>query len=131
VLKTNGRFVAATNGQHHLRELWQIGQELWQGTNTQLSGLLSGEWTFSFRLDNGAEWLTAVFDHVTAVRYEDQLVVTEAEPILNFLLSTSLATENAIPTPETIAQVRQKLAQQIAQDGAIYITKEVGVFTAW
>lgn len=129
VLRPHGRFIAATNGQNHLRELWQIGLELWPGVGNRLQQLLAGEWSFSFQLENGAEWLTAVFSQVSMFRYDDQLAVTEAEPILNFLLSTALAAENARPAPETIAQVRQKLAQQIAQEGAIHITKESGLFT--
>jgi SAM-dependent methyltransferase len=130
VLKGDGRFLAATNGQNHLRELWQIGLELWAGVDNRLQGLLSGEWTFSFRLENGGEWLTAVFPQVSILRYDDRLAVTEAQPILDFLLSTSLTAEKLMPTPETIAQVHQKLTQQITHDGAIHITKDTGLFVA-
>lgn len=128
VLKEDGRFIAATNGRDHLRELWQIGRELWAGVDDNFQGMLSGD--FPFRLDNGAAWLTAVFPHVTLSSYEDQLAVTEPEPILNFLFSTSIAGENSQPTPDMVAQVRQKLAQQIAHDGAIAITKATGLFVA-
>jgi ubiquinone/menaquinone biosynthesis C-methylase UbiE len=128
VLKGDGRFIAATNGRNHLRELWQIGLELGIGVEGNFQGFLTNE--SLFQLENGAEWLTAVFPQVSIFRYEDELVVTEAEPILNFLLSTSLAAENQMPTPETIAQVRQRLTQQIARDGAVAITKETGLFVA-
>ncbi len=128
VLKGDGRFFAATNGQNHLRELWQIGLELWPEANDWLQQLLSAEWSFSFQLENGKEWLTAVFPHISLFRYDDHLAVTEAEPILDFLFSTSLAGSNHQPEPETVAQVRQKLTQQITRDSAIHITKDTGLF---
>jgi len=74
--------------------------------------------------------LTAVFPQVSILRYDDRLAVTEAQPILDFLLSTSLTAEKLMPTPETIAQVHQKLTQQITHDGAIHITKDTGLFVA-
>ncbi len=131
VLRGDGRFVAATNGQNHLRELWQIGLELWPEANEWLQKLLSAEWSFSFGLENGKGWLTAVFPHVSLFRYDDHLAVTEAEPILDFLFSTSFAGGNHQPAPETIAQVRQKLARQITRDGAIHITKDTGLFNCY
>ncbi len=130
VLRADGRFLAATNGQNHLQELWQIGLELWPGAVTPWQQLLSAEWTFPFQLEDGKEWLTVVFDHITRKQYEDSLAVTEAEPILDYLLSSSFALNNR-PSPETITQVRQKVAQQIAQHGAFHITKDTGLFMAW
>lgn len=131
VLRADGRFYAATNGQNHLREVWQIGLELWPEANDWLQQLLSAEWSFSFGLENGGEALTAVFPHVSLFRYDDHLAVTEAEPILDFLFSTSFAGGNHQPAPETIAQVRQKLTQQIARDGVIHITKDTGLFNCY
>ncbi|HRQ39695.1 MAG TPA: class I SAM-dependent methyltransferase [Chloroflexota bacterium] len=128
VLRADGRFIAATNGQNHLRELWPIGQELWTAENNPIHRLVSAEWTLPFRLENGGEQLTAVFPQVSMFRYDDHLAVTEVDPILDYLFSSSFTGDEARPAPETIAQVRQKLAQQIARDGAIHITKDTGLF---
>ncbi|MBE7530177.1 MAG: class I SAM-dependent methyltransferase [Ardenticatenaceae bacterium] len=128
VLKGNGRFFTATNGQNHLRELWQIGRELWPAEDSPLHSLVTAEWTLSFRLENGAAQLTTVFPQVSLLRYDDHLAVTEVEPILDYLFSSSFIGDEVRPAPEIIAQVRQKLTQQIARDGAIYITKDTGLF---
>ncbi len=131
VLKGDGRFFTATNGQNHLRELWQIGRELWPAEDSPLHSLVTAEWTLSFRLENGAEQLTAVFPQVSLLRYDDHLAVTEVEPILDYLFSSSFTGNETRPAPETITQVRQKLAQQIARDGAIHITKDTGLFSCY
>lgn len=131
VLKADGRFFAATNGQNHLRELWRIGRELWPAEDSPPHRLVTAEWTLSFRLENGAEQLTAVFPQISLLRYDDHLAVTEVEPILDYLFSSSFTGDETRPAPETIARVRQKLAQQIARDGAIHITKDTGLFNCF
>ena len=77
----------------------------------------------SFTLENGAAQLGRVFEHVALLRYEDALVVTEAEPLVDYILSIVGA---------RAAQQRARLLTFVqgeqAARGAIYITKTTGMF---
>jgi len=90
VLREDGRFYAATNGRHHMQELWQIGETLFPDTAVPLTELRAERGIGSFSLENGREQLTAVFPHVTLHLYEDGLEVTEANALIAYLRSTSL-----------------------------------------
>ena len=85
VLKPSGRFYGATNGEGHMLEL-----------GTVLSGFVSEldlskqeiPHTRTFSLENGAALLEEEFETVKLHRPEkDDLVVTEAEPLLAYILS--------------------------------------------
>ncbi|HFQ94541.1 MAG TPA: class I SAM-dependent methyltransferase [Anaerolineae bacterium] len=131
VLAENGRFYAATNGRHHLQELWQIAEKLFPDTAAPLTELRAERGIGSFQLENGMEQLTAVFPHVTLHLYEDSLEVTEAAPLIAYLRSTSLIQNKTVLTQEKEAQLRRELQEQINRDGAIHITKETGLFVSW
>ena len=79
-----------------------------------------------FALENGAGELSGWFGEVGLERYEDALVVTEAEPLVAYLLSMgSLGLVEGLRAPLT-AFVQQELDAQ----GAIRIGKETGLFIA-
>ena len=130
VLVENGRFYAATNGRHHMQELWQIGERLFPNTAVPLTQLRAWRGIGSFQLENGREQLTAVFPHVALHFYEDGLAVTEADPLIAYLHSTSLMQDKTILTQEKEAQLHRELQEQINRNGAIHITKETGLFVA-
>lgn len=124
VLRSGGRFYAATNGQKHLREL----HELISTFVTDSAKLWSASSPLPFRLAGGKEELSQSFAHVTLDRYEDALVVTEVEPLLAFILSAPLAI--ALDS-SIIKQLTERIQQEIATHGAFHITKETGLFAAF
>src|SRR5262249_16734842 len=83
VLRPGGRFYAATNGRDHLRELGELVARF----APDWTGWAAGSNSQGFRLENGAEQLARWFPRVELRRYEDALVVTEAEPLLAYVLS--------------------------------------------
>ena len=117
VLKTGGHFYASTIGANHLREL----EEIFPGR-----GLDAGH-NFSFTLENGAEQLANLFSHVTLYRYDNALVVTEAEPLVAFYLSLS---RNADMDESARAELIKRVQERIDEHGAIHITKDSGLFEA-
>lgn len=120
VLKSGGKFYAATNGPTHMREYFQLASEF-LGT-----GSLS---TFEqFRLDNGAEQIGQVFARVERFDYEDALVVTEVEPLVAYAMSGLIGSQMIGAERETA--LRQFIAERIARDGAFRITKSTGLFVA-
>lgn len=130
VLKANGRFFAATNGRRHMQELTQMGQELFPDIETLLPGgrlASSMSMSLSFRLENGAEQLRPYFSHIEMIPYPDGLRVTEAAPLVVYVLSTV----QHLTIPEAIRQkLHDYFAAKIAEDGAVTITKESGLFVA-
>jgi SAM-dependent methyltransferase len=82
VLKPGGRLYASTVGQRHLAEM----AELVERFDARLASW-KGPSVFSFTLENGADLLGAWFQGVALARYEDGLVVTEAAPLVDYLLS--------------------------------------------
>jgi ubiquinone/menaquinone biosynthesis C-methylase UbiE len=119
VLRPGGRFYAATNGENHLREVYELVQQL--DPTIELWNRMT------FRLENGAAELAPFFPQVKLHRYLSNLVVTEAEPLVAFVASMIGATlTNAQRTAFT-----QAVAERIAADGAIHITKDTGLFEAY
>lgn len=115
VLRPGGRFFAATNGEHHMRELDDLIVSA-RGERRPGSRL-------SFRLENGGEELARDFGAVTLARYDDALVVTEAAPLLAYARSISLG-GNA-----NLARLIEAIEHGLATDGAIRIGKATGLFT--
>lgn len=128
VLRPNGRFYAATNGEAHMREITKLGQTLFpdavaalQRSRLQRSAGMS----LPFRLENGRDILGPYFSQIELSLYEDSLRVTEAEPLLAYALST--VEETAVP-PAVRQTLLAEINRRIAEEGAIHITKATGLF---
>lgn len=122
VLKRGGRFFAATNGAGHLAELRQLGYEIMPDQHAEIA------WMNAFSLENGASQLLEQFSDVEMHRYQNDLLVTDADDILAYLLSS--ADGVSASSPEKVDVLRRTLKQQIATDGAFTIKSDSGVFVA-
>jgi ubiquinone/menaquinone biosynthesis C-methylase UbiE len=122
VLKPDGKLFAATNGANHMHELRELQRSYDKFvTSSAVSGL-------AFTLENGMDWLTPIFPNVTLRLHEDELVVTEAKPLVDYILSAwsfRHADEEA-PVERFTAFVERALRDH----GAIRISKNAGVFIA-
>ena len=130
VLKPNGRFVAATNGDNHMKELSEIGQELFHDVaelnDTRLKQL--GQQMLDFRLENGIDFLEERFSQVDLHIYESSLMVTETAPLIRFVLS--MVGIDQSPPEGVVEKLTAYLDEQIASKGHVYITKETGLFVS-
>lgn len=129
VLRPRGRFYAATIGISHMAELNELvgrfdpdllsldGNTLWGGSAAE-----------SFLLENGADQISQWFPKVELRRYNDALVVTEAEPLVNYIVSGGSV--GAALVREKRAQFTRFVEQELAEKGAIRITKDSGIFEA-
>lgn len=125
VLKPNGRFFAATNGDNHMRELKELA--------FQFAGdAVPQKWPqLAFRLENGRNLLAPYFDDVSLQLFTDGLAVTAVEPLMAYLRSMALTQEmSADQLTEEIASLEQHIAHAIAAEGAYRIQKETGLFIA-
>jgi SAM-dependent methyltransferase len=119
VLRPGGRLYAATNGQAHMRELREWIQRWTPDASV---------WSITFDLENGREQLARWFPHVTLRRYEDALVITEAEPLIAYVRSGYAGSAFA---GDRLAELTAFIEREIASRGAIRITKDAGLFEAW
>lgn len=127
VLKPGGALYAATNGQQHMRELSELGR--------RFAAQLDRQQQFSIRtfdLENGAQQLQPWFTTVECRLYEDALVVTDVDALVDYVFSMFSATMRAEPERQQQRTAFRHFLQQelAAQSGAIQIQKASGLFIA-
>lgn len=130
VLAPGGRLFAATNGKGHMGEIHALELRLapeiraFAQANPQLQ-----PWTTTFTLENGAQQLAQSFAEVRMEPYLDNLEVTQAQPLVDYILSMfNNFTQNL--SPERLAAFTRDLEAEIQAHGAIHITKSSGLFIA-
>lgn len=119
VLKNGGTFICGTYGSDHMKEI----SELVRNYDERIS--LSGEVLFDiFGLQNGADILKVFFDDVEIRKYEDSLIVTEPQHLIDYILSCH-GNQNhyLLERYHDFCSYVQKLTNQ-----GVHITKEAGIF---
>ena len=120
VLKPGGRLFAATVGDNHIQEMKDVLQQIHVNN-------LSEPYVNPFTLESGLDQLKPFFPNVTLSRYEDNLHVTEIEPIMAYLRSSLRAADLS---EDELAKVRVDLEKGLKEKGRIFITKDSGLFEA-
>lgn len=120
VLKPDGRLFASTIGVDHLKEMNAWMSRISEDRLSALSHL-------PFQLETGAEQLRGYFSGVTMERYNDDLEVTEIEPVIAYIRS-GFSSEDIVESE--FAKLQQELKSELAQKGKIFITKDSGLFLA-
>lgn len=116
VLKSNGTFFAATNGNQHMHEIKELIQAVDPSADIT-------PFSLSFNLENGAELLQTQFAQVERIDFENNLAVTEVEPIVAYVRSTQRLSE------ESLAVCRELVSEQLAANQGLFpIQKAVGLF---
>ena len=118
VLKPGGQLIATTIGKNHLKELAVWFREV----NDAFISFGN-----PFTLENGSEQLKQFFSWVTVSRIDDNLEVTEIEPILAYVRSSMYTTDVA---EVKLMQLKQDLEKELAEKGMIFISKDSGLFEA-
>jgi SAM-dependent methyltransferase len=122
VLKPGGRLAAATNGNAHMKEIRDYVSKFIPDYSSP------GAAVRRFSLESAPAQLANVFDNVETLIYEDNLVITDAEPFTAYLFSMWDVFDG---NPEIDHQaVEDYLAGRIKQDGHILITKSQGLLLA-
>jgi ubiquinone/menaquinone biosynthesis C-methylase UbiE len=119
VLRPAGRFYASTVGQAHLHELSDLVSQF-------DVGLAFGDANAEnpFTLESGYDEVADWFSGVSVRRYVDALVVTEAEPLVAYVLSGGAANME----PEQREAFARFVERELELHGAIRITKDSGLF---
>ncbi len=119
VLKPGGRFVCGTYGVAHMQEVSRLVTQF----DDRIT--LSGENLYEhFGKENGAQALAPYFAEVDWQQYEDALIVTEAEPLIEYVLSCHGNQNQYIL--EKYNKFRKYVEGQIRN--GYTITKDAGIF---
>lgn len=119
VLKPGGRFVCGTYGVAHMQEVSRLVTQF----DDRIT--LSGENLYEhFGKENGAQVLAPYFAEVDWQQYEDALIVTQAEPLIEYVLSCHGNQNQYIL--EKYNKFRKYVEGQIRN--GYTITKDAGIF---
>lgn len=124
ILTPGGRFYASTNGRTHLRELGDLVRRFDPNVPADDgAGVRSSE---RFGLENGSDQLARWFSDIARRRYEDALVVTEAEPLIDWARSWA----GSVFAGDKLTDFFRFLEQEWTVQKAIRVTKDSGIFEA-
>jgi len=118
VLKPGGKLIAATAGDGHMKEMMDYLKQV-HTDNVWMP------YANPFTLENGLVQLQSVFPAVTLSRYEDNLIVTEVEPIMAYIRSSIRAAD--VSETELI-KFQATLEKEFKEKGKIFIHKDSGLF---
>ncbi len=121
VLKPGGKLICGTYGSKHMIEISRLVEEF----DDRI--VLAAEHLYEiFGKENGGEILTPYFEKVTWAEYEDHLMVTEPDPLVDYVISCHGNQNQYIV--DNYKEFRQFVDKKVSK--GFYITKEAGVFIA-
>ena len=124
ILKETGVFIASTMGRN---DLYELHNHLYTFLKIKNSKFKFREYSFS--LDNGMEQLTKYFKNVLLERYDNKLVINEADAIINYYLSFNGIYENVLVLPdEYVNDFKIYLQNILEKDKTITTTRDEGIF---
>ena len=126
VLKPEGTFYATTLGNNNFKEL--IG--LLRGFDSKIDIGLDAV-TNAFGLESGGAKLKKYFGSVEVRRYEDGLHITEAEPLIDYILSMQgIGNVSERIAGGNVARFARYVEEIFAKHSYIDIVKDAGMFVA-
>ncbi len=121
VLRSGGAFYCSTYGRNHMKEITSLVQEF--DSRISLSEVALYE---LFGLENGRDMLRKTFGQVEMRLYDDYLLVDEAEPLLDYILSCHGNQGEFLN--QRRGEFKRFLEQKIREQGGIRIRKQAGIF---
>jgi len=126
ILKYDGTFHATTNSIYNMKEF----KDLVENFDSRLD-FVSFSVAKEFGLENGAKQLSKHFDSVETLVYEDSLHITEAKPLVDYVLSLEGHLNiHDIMTESKIKDFYRYLEDIILKEGKIHISKTGGMLIA-
>jgi SAM-dependent methyltransferase len=120
VLKPGGHLIATTVGEKHMHEVMDWFKQIHEAQVWE-------SFVVPFTLENGQEQLQPYFSQIALSRYDDNLQITEIQPLMDYILSGIRVQE--LPD-EKLELLQQNLEQELKDKGSIFITKDSGLFEA-
>jgi ubiquinone/menaquinone biosynthesis C-methylase UbiE len=123
VLKPEGVLYASTYSLNNMKEFNGLLKNYDKNLYNPIEQFAS-----LFGLENGSEQLRKSFEDVELINYIDSLEVTEAEPIVDYMLSFGSVKENI--NGDNLKGFKDYLDDVLDREGVIKISKESGIFIA-
>lgn len=120
VLKKGGMLCCSTYGMQHLKEIELLVKEYDEGIALSEVKLYD-----IFGLENGGFELSAIFQSVELRRYQDNLFVTEMQPLADYIYSCHGNQMDYLSGKQD--KFEKYLLKKIGKKG-IHITKDAGIF---
>ena len=123
VLKNDGTFYATAFGLQYMKELSDLVSDYDKNIHCSLEPVAR-----VFGMENGEKQLCDYFEDVKLIKYGDCLEITEAEPLVNYVLSFTRVKE-AIKG-DKLKDFEEYIINVLENKGKIKIMKESGMFIA-
>jgi ubiquinone/menaquinone biosynthesis C-methylase UbiE len=124
VLKPEGRLYASTNGRSKRGGLGELIARFNPRAGKRRQVTTFDGMPDTFHLEDGGDQLAPWFTDVTVRRYENELLVTEVEPLITYVRTWNKLNE------EQIVVFAEYVEAEIIRRGAIRLTKDAGLFEA-
>ena len=121
VLRKNGVFYCSTSGREHMREITDIVKSYDSRIELSQNKLYD-----AFGLENGEGILKKYFSSVQLKLYDDELIVDQSQPLVDYIMSCHGNQSEVIGT--RLSEFQQYIEELIDKHGSIRITKQAGVF---
>jgi ubiquinone/menaquinone biosynthesis C-methylase UbiE len=120
VLKKGGLFCCSTYGKHHMKEIELLAKEF-----DERIALSEVKLYDIFGLDNGIAELSSLFSTVERLKYVDHLLVTEIQPLAEYIYSCHGNQMDYINGQQN--KFEKFIRNKIGKKG-LHITKDAGIF---
>jgi ubiquinone/menaquinone biosynthesis C-methylase UbiE len=124
ILKPGGSLYATTVGDDHMQEMWDLLLPFIPDVHDRVYEVVRG-----FSLQNGPAQLAAVFEHVDAHEYPDDLLVTDEDALMAYLRSSPTSIVDDL-TQAQFEALHATIATRIATEGTFRIRKSSGLLAA-
>ena len=121
VLKTNGTFYCSTYSKKHMQEISALAKKF--DPRITLSNDPLPE---RFGLENGKDILLKYFSYVELKKYEDSLLITDAQPLIDYILSCH-GNQNEYLS-NRLKEFKSYIENLIKETNGIRITKDSGLY---
>ena len=121
--------MAATNGDDHLHEIDDLVHSIEPSILFGFSNLKDIR-IIPFSMNNGRELLSASFEKVLKFKFDDELIITEVEPLVQYILSFPGNAREVFASEEKLSELKSTIAERIRKHGAFHVTKSAGLFVA-
>ena len=121
VLRAGGQIAITTNGDDNLRELFELGAEVFGG----VAGDPAAQ---AFSTSTARDLLAVGFEDVTAHLFEDEYAIKDAEDIFDYLTSFSPGNQ---ATKAQLELLRTLITRRLAEAGGVFnVRREGSLITA-
>ena len=129
IISHDGCLLAATNGDDHMQEVDELVHSI-EPSIIFGSRDLKGIRFIPFSMSNGVDLLGESFERVLQFKFDDELIITEVEPLIQYILSFPGNARDVFAEEAKESELRAKITERIGRDGAFFVTKSAGLFMA-